>query len=48
MKPRFAQLMTGALVAMAALTACRKEVPAPVPKPDEVPRPTTLAAWDAR
>ena len=40
MKPRFAQLMTAALLAMAALTACRKEVPAPLPAPDQVPKPT--------
>ena len=40
MKPRLAQLMTGAVVAMAALTACRKEVPAPLPSPDQAPKPT--------
>ena len=48
MKPRLMQVMTGLLVAVAALTACRKEVPAPVPKPDEVPRPTTMLALAGR
>ena len=47
MKPRFAQLMTGALVAMAALTACRKEVPAPLPSPDQAPKPTVQASYFA-
>jgi len=48
MKPRLMQVMTGLLVAVAALAACRKEVPTPVPKPDEVPRPTTTLAWAGR
>ena len=42
MKPqqRLAQLTTGVLIAVAALTACRKEVPPPpLPKPEEVPKP---------
>jgi hypothetical protein len=39
MKPRLAQLMTAALIAVAALTACRKEVAPPLPAPDEVPKP---------
>ena len=46
MKPRFAQLMTGVLIAVAALAACRKEVPpppTPIPKPDKDPRPTVQA-----
>lgn len=48
MKPRFVQVMTGLMIAVAALSACRKEVPVPVPKPDEVPRPTTQVAWAGR
>jgi hypothetical protein len=44
MKPRFAQLMTGVLIALAALAACRKEVPPPpIPKPDKEPQPTVQA-----
>jgi hypothetical protein len=46
MKPRFAQLMTGVLIALAALAACRKEVPpppTPIPKPDKDPQPTVQA-----
>lgn len=38
MPPRLLQLMMGALLAVSALVACRKEVPLP-PVPDEVPTP---------
>ena len=40
MSPRqkLKQLTVAALVAVAALAACRKEVPPPTP-PDELPRP---------
>jgi len=47
MKPRLAQLMTGALIAMAALTACRKEVPTPLPSPDQSPKPTVQTSYFA-
>ncbi|WP_457419901.1 hypothetical protein [Roseateles sp. P5_E7] len=47
MKPRLVQLMTGALVAMAALTACRKEVPTPLPSPDQAPKPTVQTSYFA-
>jgi hypothetical protein len=43
MKPRFVQLMAGALISVGALAACRKEVPpppTPIPKPDTPPKPT--------
>jgi hypothetical protein len=46
MKPRLAQLRTGVLVAVAALAACRREVPpppTPIPKPDQDPKPTVQA-----
>jgi hypothetical protein len=36
-------MTAAALVAIAGLTACRKEVPPP-PKPDEVPRPKAAAS----
>jgi hypothetical protein len=39
MKPSLTQMMTAALIAVAALTACRKEVAPPLPAPDEVPKP---------
>lgn len=39
-RQRFQQMTAAALVAVAALSACRKEVPPP-PTPDEVPRPKT-------
>lgn len=42
MRPRPAQLMTCALIAMAALSACRKEVPTPTP--DREPKPTVQVA----
>ena len=42
MRLRPAQLMTGALIAVAALSACRKEVPTPAP--DREPKPTVQAA----
>lgn len=46
MKPqqRLVQLMSGAVIAVAALTACRKEVPLPKPAPDEVPKPKVDAS----
>jgi hypothetical protein len=48
MKPRFAQVMTGALLAAAALAACRKEVPPPpLPTPDKEPRPTVHVGYHA-
>jgi hypothetical protein len=43
MKPRLAQMMTAALIAVAVLTACRKEVAPPLPGPDEVPKPKVAA-----
>ena len=43
MTPRLLHLMTGAVIALAALTACRKEVPLPS-RPDEVPTPKVDAA----
>ena len=46
MNTRFMQLMVGALIAVGALVACRKEVPPPVPpipKPDAPPKPTAQA-----
>lgn len=45
MKPRFAQLTAGGLIAVAALSACRKEVPAPLPTPDPSPKPTVQASY---
>jgi len=53
MRPRFVQLMAALLVTVAALAACRKEVPAPLPAPDRTPTPkvdATRAAvlWLAR
>lgn len=45
MKPRFAQLTAGGLIAVAALTACRKEVPLPLPAPDPLPKPTVQARY---
>ena len=39
---RLLQLTAAALVAVAALTACRKEVPPP-PGPDELPRPKLVS-----
>ena len=47
MKPRFVQLMTATLIAVATLAACRKEVPpppTPTPTPDQNPKPTVGAA----
>lgn len=38
MAPRLLPLVTGAVLATAALAACRKEVPMPS-RPDEVPTP---------
>ena len=48
MKPQqsLVQLMSGALIAVAALTACRKEVPLPKPAPEEVPKPKGDASVD--
>lgn len=46
MNTRFVQLMAGALIAVGALAACRKEVPPPappIPKPDSPPKPTAHA-----
>ncbi|MDR7270632.1 hypothetical protein J2X20_003290 [Pelomonas saccharophila] len=40
---RFQHLTVAALVAVAALSACRKEVPPP-PSPDELPRPKVASA----
>jgi len=37
-RQRLQQMTAAALVAVAALTACRKEVPPP-PGPDELPKP---------
>ncbi len=42
-RQRFQQLTAAVLVAVAGLTACRKEVPPP-PRPDEVPRPKAAAS----
>ena len=46
MKPRkrLVQLTSAALVAVAVLTACRKEVPPPAPTPNEVPKPK-VTTW---
>lgn len=47
MKPqqRIVQVMSAALIAVALLTACRKEVPLPpVPTPEKDPKPTAQAA----
>ncbi|MCE4555483.1 hypothetical protein [Pelomonas cellulosilytica] len=44
MKPQqLALLVSGALLALVVLSACRKEVP-PTPAPDNPPKPTVLAA----
>ena len=45
MKPqqRLLQVVSCAVLAMAALTACRKEVPLPTPSPDRDPKPTLQA-----
>ena len=40
MRPRFTTLMGGLLVTVAALAACRKEVPTPPPAPSQDPKPT--------
>lgn len=50
MRPRLLQLVTGLVVVLAALSACRREVPTvPVPVPDQAPKPTTqLVAWALR
>lgn len=41
---RFVQVMSAALMAVALLTACRKEVPPPpLPKPEKTPKPTVAA-----
>jgi hypothetical protein len=50
MRPRLVQLVTGAVVALAALSACRREVPTvPVPVPDQTPKPKTqVVAWAPR
>ena len=51
MKPRLAPLMTGVLVAVGALAACRKEVPpppTPIPTPDTPPKPTVHTGALAR
>ncbi|MEO6280357.1 hypothetical protein [Roseateles sp.] len=46
MKPRIAQLMTGALIAVGGLAACRKEVPPPpLPTPDKAPKPTVQTGY---
>ena len=42
-RQRFQLLTVSALVAVVALSACRKEVPPP-PKPDEMPRPKVAAS----
>ena len=43
--PRLARLMAGTLIAVAALAACRREVPPPpTPTPDRDPKPTVQAA----
>ncbi len=48
MRPRLLQLMTGLVVALAALTACRREVPTPpAPIPDKEPRPSVSTAYAA-
>lgn len=51
MKPRLPALMTGTLIAVAALAACRREVPPPpTPVPDNPPAPKVQAvavAWAA-
>lgn len=50
MKPRLARLMTGTLIAVAALSACRREVPpppTPTPTPDRDPKPTVQARLPA-
>lgn len=43
MTPRLLQLVIGAVIATAALAACRKEVPMPS-RPDEVPTPKVAQA----
>lgn len=43
MPPRLLQLVTGALIAVSALVACRREVPPP-PVPDEMPKPKVDSA----
>lgn len=48
MKPRLPRLMTGTLIAVAALAACRREVPPPpTPVPDNPPAPKVqpAVAW---
>lgn len=46
MKPqqRLLQITSGVVIAVAALSACRKEVPPPnpTPAPERQPKPTTL------
>ncbi|MGQ3051016.1 MAG: hypothetical protein ACT6S0_04460 [Roseateles sp.] len=41
---RLVQVMSGIVITLAVLTACRKEVPPPnpIPAPDRLPKPTTL------
>ena len=41
--PRFVQLTSVAMLTIAALAACRKEVPSPTPSPDRDPKPTVQA-----
>lgn len=38
-------LLTGVLLAATALSACRRDVPAPLPAPDRPPVPTTQAYY---
>lgn len=40
-------LLTAAVVSIAALSACRREVPAPLPTPDKPPTPTVVQAYYA-
>jgi hypothetical protein len=47
MKPSFVQLTTALLIAVAALAACRKEVPPPIPTPDRTPDRTPKPTVDA-
>lgn len=42
-KQRLVQVMSAALVALAALSACRREVPQPpTPVPERTPKPTVV------
>lgn len=40
-------LLTVSVLAVGALTACRREVPAPLPTPDKPPTPTVVQSYYA-